>query len=62
MGLEHEDGILASDAPPEPAAEQIRERVASFLEGEGREDRELLLRAFAAQDAVEWPNLEAALE
>jgi len=62
VGLEHEEGILTADAPPEPAAEEIRKRVQGFLEGEGREDRQLLLRAFAAQDAVEWPTLEAALQ
>ncbi len=61
LGLEHEEGVLEADAPAEPPAEEIRKRVESFLEGEGREDRELLLRAFAAQEAVDWPALEEAL-
>jgi hypothetical protein len=35
--------------------------VAKFREGADPEDRQLLLEAFAAQSAVEWPALDAVL-
>jgi hypothetical protein len=61
LGIEHEEGMLKHDAPACPPEEKLREAVAAFLAGEGREDRELLLEAFAAQSAVDWPALEALL-
>jgi hypothetical protein len=68
VGLEHEEGSLKADEPacPEPA------KLAAALErfrggakpggepGDGAE-RELLLRAFAAQTAIDWPLLEEKL-
>lgn len=67
LGIEHEDGILSGDAPPAPPADQLEEAVATFRsaagdDAEAAEERELLLRAFAAQGAVDWPELEALLE
>jgi hypothetical protein len=59
LGIEHENGILKQDNPAEPAQEKLSQAVAKFRAGEGAEDRELLLRAFAAQSAVEWPALDA---
>lgn len=59
-GVEHEEGTLKAE-PPEPAPETLAKAVDAFLAGEGRADRELLLRAFAAQGAVDWPALEARL-
>ncbi len=62
VGLAHEDGILEADAPPEPPEPELREKITAFLgAGAEDEDRRLLLGAFAAQDAVDWPTLEAAL-
>lgn len=64
LGLAHEDGILEGDAPPEPPADELRDKIQRFLVAESPdsgEDRKLLLGAFAAQGAVEWPTLEAAL-
>ena len=61
LGLEHEEGILKVDAPPEPPPAELEKRVAAFLAGDDAGDRDLLLRAFAAQEAVEWPTLEEAL-
>ncbi len=61
-GVAHEEGVLADEEPASPEPEKLRTAVAGFLEGEGRPDRELLLRAFAAQSAIEWPALEALLE
>jgi hypothetical protein len=60
VGVEHEEGTLRAD-PVEPAPEKLGAAVDGFLAGEERADRELLLRAFAAQGAVDWPALEARL-
>lgn len=61
LGIEHENGVLKSDDPAEPPREKLEQAVASFRGGEGPEDRQLLLEAFAAQSAVEWPALDALL-
>lgn len=64
LGLEHEDGVLKEATPKAPAEEKLRQAVQAFLAGEKPDesgDRALLLRAFAAQGAVEWPTLEALL-
>ena len=61
LGIEHENGILKNDDPSEPARDQLDAAVAKFRSGEGAEDRQLLLEAFAAQSAVEWPGLDAVL-
>lgn len=64
IGVEHDKGTLAGE-PTEPPAKQLGEAVAGFREAAGGEadaaDRELLLRAFAAQSSIEWPGLEALL-
>lgn len=69
VGLEHEKGMLKADAPPQPDEAAVAKAVARFREaakpdGEpgDRADRELLLRAFAAQRAVDWPALEQRLD
>jgi len=62
LGLAHEDGMLEEDAPSEPEAESLAKAVDAFLAVDDDPDRELLLRAFAAQQAVEWPGLDARLE
>lgn len=61
IGLEHEDGSLASDAPPEPERLALEKAVAAFRKPDDAGDRELLLQAFAAQSAIEWPALEALI-
>ena len=61
LGLEHEDGTLKADAPAEPAASELAATVEKFRSAAAEPDRELLLRAFAAQGAVEWPALDALL-
>lgn len=63
--LEHEDGILKTNLPTEPDAATLEKAVATYrtaASDEDRNDRELLLKAFAAQAAVEWPALEARLK
>jgi hypothetical protein len=61
LGLEHEEGTLRADSPPPPPDAQLARAVQSFREKGPDPDRELLLRAFAAQSAIDWPNLEAHL-
>jgi len=58
IGLEHEEGSLKADAPPEPERFALEKAVAAFRKPEDGADRELLLQAFAAQTAIEWPVLE----
>ncbi len=63
LGLAHEEGVLQSEEPESPGGEKIASAVADFRKPEDatHADRELLLRAFAAQRAVDWPELEALL-
>ena len=61
LGVKHKDGTLEADAPPPPAEKKLREAVQAFRAAGDDADRDLLMRAFAAQDAVEWPVLEALL-
>jgi hypothetical protein len=62
VGLEHDEGILKGENPSPPEKEQLEEAVKKFLEGDDVEERQLLLRAFAAQSAVDWPDLTATFE
>jgi hypothetical protein len=62
VGLEHNEGILENENPPPPPGPQLEEAIKSFLTGDGTEDRDLLLRAFAAQSAIDWPDLAASFE
>jgi hypothetical protein len=62
LGLAHEEGTLKDDTPAEPAAADLAAAVEKFrAAGSGDPDRELLLRAFAAQSAIDWPALDALL-
>lgn len=60
LGLEHEDGILTTNEPAAPGDDKIEASVTTFrkAEDDSGEDRELLLKAFAAQRAINWPALE----
>jgi len=62
LGIEHEKGSLKADAPAQPDEAKLVEFVASFRNGEAPSDRELLMRAFTAQSAIDWPRLESLLE
>jgi hypothetical protein len=61
LGLEHEKGVLASNAPECPNPASLAGLVAEFRNGEDLPLRELLMRAFAAQSSINWPDLEALL-
>ena len=61
VGLAHEDGTLEEEAPQEPAEAALRDAITAFRAVDDDADRELLLGAFAAQQAVEWPTLDALL-
>jgi hypothetical protein len=69
LGLEHEEGVLKADQPAEPEPDRLRAAVAAFRQAAGvdgepgdRAERELLLRSFAAQSAIDWPALEGLVE
>ena len=63
LGVKHEKGTLDGE-PQEPAAKKLAAAVEAFRKAAGdadRADRELLMRAFAAQASIEWPGLDAQL-
>lgn len=57
----HEDGMLEEDMPAQPHEKKLGDAVKAYLGTDDDPDRDLLLRAFAAQAAVEWPVLDALL-
>jgi hypothetical protein len=65
IGLAHEKGTLEGDEPPpEPSLKKLEGALAAFRGKAGdadRADRELLLRAFAAQTSIDWPKLDQLL-
>ncbi len=61
-GTEHEEGMLKAEEPPEPKADELVATVDHFLGVDDDRDRKLLLSAFSAQSAVEWPKLDELLE
>jgi len=58
FGLEHEEGVLKDPAPKQPAKTKIKKAVTAFPAGEKALMRGVLLRAFAAQSAIDWPALD----
>jgi hypothetical protein len=61
VGLAHSEGVLEADAPAPPEDAKLRAAAQAFLAGEDDPDRRLLLCAFAAQEAIDWPALDALL-
>jgi hypothetical protein len=61
LGLKHEEGVLEADAPKQPAAKELERHIDAFLSADDDPDRPLLLAAFSAQDAIEWPLLDAKI-
>ena len=62
IGLEHEEGILKAEVVTSPSESALKESVAKFRGASADEDRELLLQAFAAQTAIDWPVLDRLIE
>lgn len=54
----HDDGALEEDEPKQPEEASLRSAVDRFRAKDDDVDRELLLQAFSAQSAVEWPILD----
>lgn len=59
LELKHEEGVLEADAPKQPAKAKLEKIVDAFLKADDDPDRMLLLAAFGAQEAIEWPVLDA---
>jgi hypothetical protein len=57
----HAEGALQEPSPPCPAPDVLEKGVKRFREGDDPALRELLLRAFAAQSPIDWPDLERLL-
>ena len=62
IGLEHEDGVLKDESPACPEEKKLAKQVKAFLGKDDDPDRALLLAAFAAQSAIDWPTLDALVE
>ena len=61
LGIEHEEGVLKENSPAAPAATKLKTAVTKFRKGENPVMRELLLKTFASQSAIDWPALDALL-
>ena len=68
LGIDHEEGVLSQDRVEAPEDAALRKAVEGFRNaGDGEPeaseaaDRELLLRAFAAQSSIDWPLLDELL-
>ncbi len=61
-GVPHEEGSLKDATPAEPDPAALEAALTRFRAGEEGHDRELLLRAFAAQTAIDWPSLDRLLD
>jgi hypothetical protein len=53
--------VPPTPAPPPPTDAKLRKATEKFLAAEEDPDRRLLLRAFAAQEVITWPALDALL-
>lgn len=62
LGIEHEEGTLTANEPEAPAKKKLQAATKAFRGAGDDPDRELLLAAFAAQDAIDWPDLDALIQ
>jgi hypothetical protein len=62
LGVQHEEGSLKEENPTEPDAEKLQLTIKEFCGKDDDLDRALLLKGFAAQDAINWPLLDAHIE
>jgi hypothetical protein len=58
VGLPHEEGILSDEEIATPDAGVLEKKVGEFRSASDDADRELLLQAFSAQSAIDWPKLD----
>lgn len=56
--IEHDEGALKGPSPTEPDEKTIQSVSEKFRGGPDATMRGLLLKAFAAQAAIEWPKLD----
>jgi len=61
LGIEHDEGTLKGDDPVAPEAGALASAWDSFRAKDDDADRALLIAAFAAQSAIEWPDLDRLL-
>ena len=61
VGLAHDEGTLEEEAPEQPPEADLLAAIEKYRTESEEPDRELLLQAFAAQSAIEWPVLDAAV-
>jgi hypothetical protein len=50
---------LKEDEPKQPSKKKLTDAAKGFVALDDDPDRELLLAAFAAQSAIDWPALDA---
>jgi hypothetical protein len=62
VGVAHEDGTLTTEEPKAPSKKKLEAAAKAFRGAGDDPDRALLLAAFAAQDAIDWPALDALID
>jgi hypothetical protein len=62
LGIEHDEGTLKEDDPPSPKPAALKKACKAFQSADDDPDRQLLMSAFAAQSAIDWPDLDALLQ
>jgi len=62
LGIDHEEGSLKEESPNEPDADQLQGAIEAFRAKEDDPARDLLLKAFASQNAIDWPILDTFIE
>jgi hypothetical protein len=62
LGIEHDEGTLREDDPPAPKPAALKKACKAFQSADDDPDRQLLMSAFAAQSAIDWPGLDALLQ
>jgi len=61
VGVSHDDGTLTTEEPKAPSKKKLESAAKAFHAASDDLDRPLLLAAFAAQDAIDWPDLDALI-
>ena len=62
LGIEHEDGTLKESVPTAPKKTALVKALKEYCGKDKDADRKLLVSAFAAQSAIDWPDLEALIQ